>query len=68
MNLPHAEMLNELHHHRMKEATAVDPLPTLPPQPSIWHGRLVEGVQLIGRLRHVRIQVTFELVEPCPEG
>lgn len=68
MNLPHAEMLNEIHHRRVKEATAVDPLPTLPAQPSHWYGRLAEGVQLLGRLRQVRVQVTFELVEPCPEG
>lgn len=68
MNLPHAEMLNEIHHHRIKEATTVDPLPTLAAQPSHWYGRLAEGVQLLGRLRQVRVQVTFELVEPCPEG
>lgn len=68
MNLPHAEMLNELHHRRIKEATAVDPLPSLPPQPTHWRGRMAEGVHLLTRLRQVRVQVTFELVEPCPEG
>ncbi len=68
MNLPHAEMLNELHHRRIKEATAVDPLPTPHTQPSHWVGRLAEGVQVVGRLRQVRVQVTFELAEPCPEG
>ncbi|HRQ37690.1 MAG TPA: hypothetical protein PLD25_07225 [Chloroflexota bacterium] len=68
MNLPHAEMLNELHHRRIREATAVEPLPTLPPQPSNWRGQLANGVQLLTRLRQVRVQVTFELVEPCPEG
>ncbi len=68
MNLLHAEMLNELHHRRIREATAVEPLPTLPPQPSNWRGRLANGVQLLTRLRQVRVQVTFELVEPCPEG
>ena len=68
MNLLHEELLNELHHHRVREATAVDPLPALPAQPSAWRGRLVDGWQLIGHLRHVRIQVTFEVAEPCPEG
>jgi len=67
MNLLHEELLNNQHHQRIKEATAVDPLPALPMHPAAWRGRLVESLQLLGHLRHVRIQVTFEVPKPCPE-
>jgi len=67
MNLLHAELLNQQHHQHIKEATAVDPLPALPMQPAAWRGRLAESLQFLGHLRHVHIQVTFEVPEPCPD-
>jgi hypothetical protein len=67
MNLFHEELLNEQYHRRLREMTAVDPLPSLPKQPPQWRIKIAENARLISHLRQVRIQVTFEVAEPCPD-
>ncbi|MCP4362408.1 MAG: hypothetical protein GY796_30755 [Chloroflexi bacterium] len=58
----------ELHRLRIEEATAAHKHIQPDKNNTTLLSKVNAGSQFIGRLRHIRVQVTFEVAEPRPEG
>jgi hypothetical protein len=69
MNPQNDHYLFELNRHHLHQPMAnKHDLPELAEKSASWKEYISNSIQYFGRLQKIRIQIVFEVSEPCPDG